>query len=129
VPAAAGYAALALGGLLLHLRVHPPGASVFNWIPLLFAAANTLPVPLLLLSRSLVGWGVAFAWVSAAAGTIGMAWFSAATWELPPSVQNILLRSTLPDILIVWVKVPLAWAAAQALGDPERPRRRGCVDV
>ncbi len=38
---------LSVGGLMLHIRIHPPAASLFNWIPVAFGAVNILLLPLL----------------------------------------------------------------------------------
>ncbi len=101
---------LSLGGLMLHLRIHPVGEHARNLVPLLFGLATTFALPLLFNYRRTVAWAYAINIAAVIVGAVTMAWFSWVTWDIskaPVTVTNILLRSTLADILILAAKLPL----------------------
>ncbi len=105
------YFFVSFGGLLLHVRIHPPGNSMFNWIATGFAALNTFLLPFLFNSAKTVAWAYLFTWATVATGTVLMAYFSIVTWDpskLPITVKTLILNSTLPDIIILMAKLPLA---------------------
>lgn len=102
------YFFMSLGSLLLHLRVHPPKESMFNWIPAIFAGVNTFLVPFLFNRPVTVTWAYLFAWATVIIGTVGMAYFSIVTWKLPVTPQTVIMNSTLSDIIILLAKLPLA---------------------
>jgi hypothetical protein len=99
---------LSLGGLLLHIRIHPPSKDLFYWIPFLFALVNTLIIPFLFNRRETVAYAYLFTWATVIAGTVGMAYFSITTWKLPVTMINVMLKSMLPDIIMLWSKIFLA---------------------
>jgi hypothetical protein len=99
---------LSFGGLLLHLRIHPPSESLFYWIPFLFALMNTLVIPFLFNRRETVAYAYLFTWATVIAGTVGMAYFSITTWNLPVTAISVILKSMLPDIIMLWSKIFLA---------------------
>ena len=99
---------MSLGGLLLHLRIHPPSKSLLNWIPFYFALMNTLVIPFLFNRRDTVVYAYLFAWATVAVGTVGMAYISITTWKMPVTPITIILKSTFPDILILWAKILIA---------------------
>jgi len=99
---------LSLGGLLLHVRIHPPASSLFNWIPAAFGAANTFVLPFLFNRRATAPWGCLITWVTVATGTVIMTYYSVVNWSLPVTVKSVILYSTLADIVILWAKVFLA---------------------
>ena len=99
---------LSLGGLLLHIRIHPPSKDLFYWIPFLFALVNTLIIPFLFNRRETVAYAYLFTWATVIAGTVGMAYFSITTWKLPITAINVVLKSMLPDIIMLWSKIFLA---------------------
>lgn len=123
------YFFMSLGSLLLHLRIHPPGDSMFNWIPAVFAAANTFFVPFLFNNPVTVTWAYLFAWATVVTGTVAMAYFSVVTWKLPVTAQAVIMHSTLPDIIILLAKLPLAHKILRAYW-PNRANteRRGSVE-
>jgi hypothetical protein len=99
---------LSLGGLILHARIHPPLQSLFNWIPLFFTLVNALCLPFLFNRQDTVPYAYLFTWATVAAGTAGMAYFSIDNWNMPVTPANIVMKSTFPDILILWSKIFLA---------------------
>jgi hypothetical protein len=104
------FALISFGGLLLHVRIHPPAKSAFNWIGTLVPLANLTVLPFLFNRPTTAAWAVLFTWATALTGTATMAYHSITTWEEPLTVANVILKSTFPDILILWTKVPLALA-------------------
>jgi hypothetical protein len=103
------YFFVSLGSLLLHLRIHPPKDSMFNWIAAGFAAMNTFLVPFLFNNPLTVTWAYLFTWATVVTGTVAMTYFSLVTWKLPVTVQTVIMNSTLPDIIILLAKLPLAY--------------------
>ena len=99
---------LSLGGLILHLRIHPPSAALFNWIPLCFGVLSTAVLPFLFNRRSTVPYAYLLTWASVIAGTAGMAYFSMTTLKPPVTADTLILKSTLADIIILWAKPFLA---------------------
>jgi hypothetical protein len=99
---------LSLGGLLLHLRLHPPSAGLFNWIPAAFGVLSTVVLPFLFNRRNTVAYAYLLTWASVIVGTAGMAYFSITTWKLPITADTVILKSMLADIIILWTKLFLA---------------------
>lgn len=100
---------IALGGLLLHLRVHPPEESVYYWLPAAVGFVNIVLLPGLLKRRRTAGWGYALTVLSAVVGAVTMAWHSAVEFKQPLTLGNLLLRTTFPDIVLALAKVPIAY--------------------
>lgn len=107
---ASAYALIGLGGLLLHIRIHPPSLELFNWLPPALGALNIAVLPILFQMEKTVAWAYLLAILTVLAGTVGMSYESISTWAGPVTLQAVLLNSTLPDILILWAKLPLAHA-------------------
>jgi hypothetical protein len=122
------YFLISLGGLLLHVRIHPPSASAFNWVAAAFGAVNAFLLPFLFNSRKTVAWAYLMAWATVATGTVAMAYYSVTSWELPITASNIILKTTLPDILILMAKLPLAYRILR-IHRPEglSIERKGCA--
>jgi hypothetical protein len=99
---------LSLGGLLLHLRLHPPAQSLFNWIPAVFGLVSTVALPFLFNRRETVAYAYLLTWAAVCAGTVGMGYFSITTWKGPITATTVIMKSMLPDIAILWSKVFLA---------------------
>jgi hypothetical protein len=105
---------LALGGLLLHLRVHPalapdkehPGLTLFRGS---FLAGNLLPlldlvvVTALFTSRRTAPWAYLLNGLIVIYGTVLMGHFSiAALAPKGPALTDWVLKSTFPDIAVSW---------------------------
>jgi len=99
---------IALGGLLLHIRIHTLEASVFNIAPRIIGIISIIVLPFLFNSKKTAPFGYALNLVAIIAGTITMAYFSISTWNEPITVSNMLLHSTLADILILAARWPIA---------------------
>ncbi|NIQ38270.1 MAG: hypothetical protein GTN81_06745 [Proteobacteria bacterium] len=105
------YFFVSLGGLMLHVRIHPPQDSMFNWIATGIAALNTFLLPFLFNSPRTVAWAYLFTWATVVTGTVLMAYFPLISWDpskLPITPKTVILNSTLPDIVILMAKLPLA---------------------
>ncbi len=98
---------LSLGGLLLHLRIHPAAASLFNWVPVASCVFATLVLPIMFNYRRSAPLAYVINIAIVIVGTVAMAWWSASNWQLPLTLLNVLLNSTLADIVILLAKLPL----------------------
>jgi hypothetical protein len=108
---------LAIGGLLLHLSWHPfvkeGEFKAFNLVPFVFSILNIVVVPFLFANPKTVAWAYLFVWLTVVVGTAGMAYKSYENFSGYPvavTVKDILLKSMLADILILFAKIPIAYA-------------------
>ena len=101
---------ISYGGLLLHLRIHPPVQSVFNCVPLAFGGLNVFVLPFLFNHARTVAWAYVLNAATVLVGAVTMAYFSVTTWEGPVTWEAVLLRSTFPDIVLLTAKLPIAHA-------------------
>ncbi len=123
------YFFMSLGGLLLHLRIHPPSDNMFNWVPAAFGAVNAFVLPFLFNSPTTVASAYLFAWATVVTGIVLMAYYSIITWAMPVTIKNVILFSTLADILILLAKLFLAHKILRIY----RPKgvtaeQRGCTE-
>jgi len=104
------YFFISLGGLLLHIRIHPPNEELLDAVPVVCGVLTTVLLPFLFNYRRTVAWAYLINLAVVIAGTLGMAYYSMTEWGelVPVTVVNVILRSTLADILILWAKLPLA---------------------
>ncbi|AGW14066.1 hypothetical protein DGI_2312 [Megalodesulfovibrio gigas DSM 1382 = ATCC 19364] len=124
----AAHFCLSLGGLLLHLRIHPVVESYFHWWATGAGLINCLLLPLLFLHPRGVGFACVLNVLTVILGTLGMAYFSLHAMTWPASVLTIILHSTLPDIIILLAKLPLGQMILETMR-PHGPRpegQRGC---
>ena len=103
-------ALLSLGGLLLHLRIHPPTDQAYNAIPLVAGLLGVAVIPLLLAFRRTLDLGYILNGLFVIVGTITMAHYSIVHWPHPTSLASVLLLTTLADILVLWSKLFLGKA-------------------
>lgn len=102
-----GLFCMALGGFLLHYRIHPPAKDAFNLIGVLFPLFNAFILPLMFLNRKAVPWAYIINVTSVVVGVTVMTWFSIANWKDPLTLYTLLFNSTLADSLILLGKLPL----------------------
>ena len=120
---------LSVGGLMLHIRIHPPVASLFNWIPVAFGAINILVLPFLFRRAGTAPFAFMLCCVTVIAGTIGMAYYSTVEWKEPVTLYTVLFKSTLADIIILAVKVPLGYVLLrQVQAAAPAAAQGGCPD-
>jgi hypothetical protein len=93
---------IALGGFLLHVRIHPVADNPSNLIPVIAGILSIIGVPLLFAYKRTVQYGYVLNGMLAILGTITMAHFSLAHWPEPPTLFTILTKTLLADILILW---------------------------
>ncbi len=99
---------ISLGGLLLHIRIHPPMEDAFHWVPVLFGVATAFVLPFLFNNAKTVTWAYLITMAAVGVGTVAMALVSVGEWEGAVTLKGVILESTLPDIIVLWAKVPLA---------------------
>lgn len=101
---------ISLGGLLLHMRIHPPGKEAFYVIPAVSGVVTTFVLPFMFNHARTVAWAYVITLAAVLIGTLTMAYHSVAHWPeaMPVTLANLILRTTLADILILAAKVPLA---------------------
>ena len=97
-------ALLALGGLLLHLRIHPPTDHAYNAIPFMACLLGVVLVPCLFSFRKTLNCGYILNGLLVIIGTITMAQYAIFHWIQPTTLENVLLKTTLADILILSAK-------------------------
>jgi len=95
---------LAVGGLLLHCRIHPVKDNYSNLVPLVSCLLSVLIVPILFCFRRSIAYGYVLNGFFVIIGTITMTHFSIAHWPKPATIQAVLLTTTLSDILILWAR-------------------------
>jgi hypothetical protein len=95
---------ISLGGLLLHLRIHPASQNTSNLVPLFSGILSVIVVPVLFSSKKTIGYGYTLNGFLVIIGTIAMAHFAVAHWPQPASFESIVLKTTLPDIVVLWTK-------------------------
>ncbi|MGO9372172.1 MAG: hypothetical protein ACLQBD_08725 [Syntrophobacteraceae bacterium] len=96
--------AISLGGMMLHLRIHPVVKNTSNFLPLFSGILSIIIVPLLFSSKKTISYGYTLNGFLVIVGTIAMAHFSVMNWPQPSSLESILLKTTLPDIVVLWTK-------------------------
>ena len=104
------HALLSLAGLVVHLNLHPPLGSLYFWWAAPMDILSLTLLPILFLRPATVGWGCLVNAFTVLVGTIGMGYFA---WLNPPEPftwLHLLTRSSLPAILVLLVKLPLAGA-------------------
>jgi len=99
---------IALGGLLLHNRIHTLETSAFNVVPRIVGIISIIILPFLFNSKKTAPIGYVLNLIAIIVGTIAMIDFSVDTWKEPVTVYNIILHSTLADILILFARLPIA---------------------
>jgi len=98
---------ISLGGLGLHLKVHPPLEELINLVPALAGIFNVVVLPFLFNSAATFRWAYLANIATVIVGGVGMAYFSLSHWEGPVTLAGLLIRTTLPDIVILLARLPL----------------------
>ena len=106
---------LALGGWLLHMRIHPLSKNVNYVIPFISGIISVFFLPLLFCFRPTVTLAYILNGFLVILGTITMAHLSIANFGGPVALGNIILNTTFADIALLWGK----FAVGKALFDLE----------
>jgi hypothetical protein len=117
---------LGLGGLLLHLRVHPVSQNSSNLVTVVSGLLGVLLVPALFCFKKTVSYAYVLNGFIVILGTIAMAHYSIAHLPENVTLQSIILQTTLADILVLWGKffVGKAIFDLEFFGyDPARPKK------
>jgi hypothetical protein len=92
---------LALGGLLLHLRIHPVAQNLSFLVAPVAGILSIVVVPFLFSYKSLVEYGYVLNGMLVIVGTITMTHFSLARWPVPATFETVILKTLLADILLL----------------------------
>jgi hypothetical protein len=106
----AGLTSVSLGGWLLHLRAHPPAGDAADLIPFISGILSVVVLPAMFFFRKTTAYAYVLTGMTVIIGTITMAHFSIAGFRHTPGFTDIFLRTTFPDIAMLWVKLALAKA-------------------
>ncbi|MCB4792535.1 MAG: hypothetical protein LHV68_11715 [Elusimicrobia bacterium] len=100
-----GLVCTALGGWLLHLRIHTIQSNPSNYLPFLSGIFSIIILPLMFYFRPTVTYAYILNGMTVIIGTITMAHFSIA--NLPPEITlgTIILRTTFADIMLLFTKL------------------------
>ena len=120
---------LSVGGLMLHIRIHPPAASLFNWLPVAFGAINIVLLPFLFRRADTAPLAFMLCCITVIAGTIGMSYYSIVQWKDPVTLYTVLFKSTLADIVILMVKIPLGYALLKQVSGAGPDAQGGRLDA
>ena len=101
---------LALGGWLLHLRIHPLSKDAANFFPYIFGILSVFCLPPLFYFRRTMALAYLLNGFSVIFGTILMAHFSVVHFQGSLTVANILVNTTFADIMVLWGKFVLGKA-------------------
>jgi hypothetical protein len=101
---------LALGGWLLHIRIHPFQKDMDYIIPFILGIVSVFFIPLFFCFRPTLAFAYIFNGFSVIIGTITMAQISIVHFEGPVNLKSIFLGTLLADIAILWGKFALGKA-------------------
>jgi hypothetical protein len=95
---------ISIGGELFHIRIHSPAQNLSNILPIIGGILSILAVPLLFCYRKTIAYGYVLNGFLVIIGTVTMAHFAIVHRLYPVTIESIILKSTLGDILILWGK-------------------------
>jgi hypothetical protein len=95
---------LSLGGWLLHFRIHPISGNPPNLISFVFGLVNIIITPLLFNQKKTVIIAYLINGLGVIIGAISMAHFSFSALPNPLTFTNIIFKTTLADIVILFSK-------------------------
>ncbi len=119
---------LALGGWLLHLRIHPIAEDPEHFVPAVAGFISVIIIPVLFMFRSTISFAYLLNGMTVIIGTITMAHFSIEKFPPAWTLQTILFGTLLADIALLWGKFAVGKALfdmESALQHPEEPVREG----
>jgi hypothetical protein len=122
-----GLAFVSFGGWVLHARIHPPSQSALNTIPFIAGLISMIVVPIMFLFRKTVAYAYVINGMLVIIGTITMTHFSLAHLPERLTFVNIIGRTLLPDIAILFVNFMLGKAIfeLELLKSEDSPARHG----
>ena len=101
-----GLISLAIGGFLLHSRIHPVSGEYANLVPAISGILAIIIVPLLFCFRKTISYGYVLNGFTVIVGTITMAHYSISNWPENTAItaKTILFGTLFMDIIILWGK-------------------------
>ena len=116
---------LALAGFMIHARVHLIAQNLSFALPFIAGIVSVAIVPTLFWFKKTLAYGYVLNGFLCITGTVTMGHYAIARWSAPTSPPDILLKSMVIDILIVWGKffVGKALFELETFGyDPNLPK-------
>ena len=116
---------LALAGFIIHSRIHLFSQNPSFIVPFVAGILSIAVIPAFFWFKKTVAYGYVLNGFLCIIGTVTMAHFAIARWFDPTSPPDILLKSMLIDILILWGKffVGKALFELETFGyAPDRPK-------
>ena len=117
--------ALALAGFIVHARIHLIAQNPSFIVPFVAGILSIAVIPALFWFKKTIAYGYVLNGFLCIIGTVTMGHFAIAHWSAPASRPDVLLKSMLIDILIVWGKffIGKALFELETFGyDPNRPK-------
>lgn len=96
---------VALGGWLLHIRIHPFADNPTNYVPFIFGVVSVFFAPILLSFKQTAMIGYLINGFSVIIGVVTMVTFSISGLSAPVTFSNLMLRTTLPYNMILLAKL------------------------
>lgn len=118
---------LALGGWMLHCRIHSLGVLSGNAIPFTSGLISVCIIPLLFYFRKTVAIGYLLNGMTVIIGTVSMAHFSLKNPPVMWTLQAVLFQTLLADIILLWGKFAVGKVLfeLELAGQLDRPVRKG----
>jgi hypothetical protein len=119
------FVALALAGFLVHTRVHLVAQNRSFILPFIAGILSIAVIPTLFWFKKTLAYGYVLNGFLCILGTVTMTHFAIARWSAPTSPPDIVLKSMVIDILIVWGKFFLGkglFELETSGYDPDRPK-------
>jgi hypothetical protein len=99
-----GLVSLSLAGFMIHARIHLIAQNPSFLVPFVAGILSILVIPTLFWFKKTLPYGYVLNGFLCIIGTVTMAHFAIAHWFAPTAPQDIVLKSMVIDILIVWGK-------------------------
>jgi hypothetical protein len=116
---------LSLAGFMVHARIHLIAKNPSFIVPFIAGILSIAVIPALFWFKKTLAYGYVLNGFLCIIGTVTMTHFAIARWFAPTSPHDILLKSMVVDILIVWGKffVGNALFVLETFGyDADRPK-------
>ena len=95
---------VSLGGLLLHMRIHPPSEITRNLIPFFAGIISIIVLPVMFLFKKSMTYAYVINGIIVIIGTITMVHFSILNPPVPITFQAILFQTLFADVVILFTK-------------------------
>ena len=96
---------LSLAGFMIHSRIHHISENSSFIVPFAAGILNIALLPALFWFKKTLAYGYVLNGFLCILGTVTMSHLAIARWSAPTSPQDVVLKSMVIDILIVWGKV------------------------